>query len=327
MRIIFFGTPEYVIPVIEKLHRSFKEKNIDSAIVAVVTQRPKPVGRNKLVQFSAVDTWAHKKNIPIFFEPDDIIKNNIKADLGVLASYGKIISETVISSFPNGILNIHPSLLPKFRGASPVQASIACGEKVTGATIIKLDEELDHGPIISQFKEEISLEDTTFTLRNRLFEKSAEILATAIPAYISGKIKPKPQEHSSATFTRQIVKQDAYIPPEYLVSCFKGQSFKDKFEIPFIKDSKIRSTPANIHQFIRAMYPWPVAWTLVNLIADNKQQSAKRFKILKSHLEPTTTHNTPNTKHKLVLDEIQLEGKTPVTWRQFMQGYPQMSLN
>src|SRR5437879_3001617 len=110
-KIIFFGTPEYVIPVLESLHKHYK-------IVGVVTQPPKLVGRKQIRTFSHVDNWAHKHKIPVITSLSEVLP---EAKLGVVASYGKIIPKSVIDHFGSGILNIHPSLLPKYRGASPIQ--------------------------------------------------------------------------------------------------------------------------------------------------------------------------------------------------------------
>ncbi len=107
IKVIFFGTPDYVIPIVEKLHKNFK-------LVAVVTQPPKLVGRKQLRTFTAIDDWAHKRKIPVIV---DLGEELPVADLGVVASYGRIIPETILNHFKDGVLNIHPSLLPKYRGA------------------------------------------------------------------------------------------------------------------------------------------------------------------------------------------------------------------
>jgi methionyl-tRNA formyltransferase len=136
-----------------KEYRTIKDKGV----IAVVTQPPKPAGRDKKIEYSAVDTWAYKKDIRILRDLDmrssDTGKNLPEADLGVVAAYGKIIPKEIISHFKFGILNIHPSLLPKYRGASPTQAAIAAGETTTGVTVIKMDENMDHGPVVSSLKE------------------------------------------------------------------------------------------------------------------------------------------------------------------------------
>jgi methionyl-tRNA formyltransferase len=318
MQIVFFGTPYYVIPILESLHKEFKEHGV-SPIAAVVTQMPKPSGRQQTLQYSEVDSWAHKKDIPIYFDATKLVQEGIKADVGVLASYGEKIPEEVIGYFPKGILVVHPSLLPQFRWGSPVPAAIVTDTNPTGSTIIKMDEKWDHGPIVAQFKEEINEDDNYQTLRDRLFARSAEVLSQALPAYLNGKIKLKPQNDKEASFARMIKKEDAFIPPEILRSVLGGQWSMKKIEIKveFLNIGKlpykVRCTPSTVHNLIRAMTPWPGAWTLLRTSASEKQ--AKRLKILKSHV-------LHSASPQLVLDLVQLEGKNPVTWKQFTVGYP-----
>lgn len=305
MKIVFFGTPEYVVPVLETLHKAFKNKVDDSPVAAVVTQAPKPSGRKQELAYSPVDSWAYKKNVAKYFNPIDVVNQKITADIGILASYGAIISGEVINHFPFGILNIHPSLLPRWRGSSPVQATIIA-EDPAGATIIKIDEKLDHGQIIAQFKDEVTPTDTTESLRSRLFERSAEILTTLIPAYVSGKITPREQDHDKATFTREIKKEDAFIPAKYVRAALDGKGFRKKWEIPFIRDYSTTANAHTINNFVRAMQPWPQAWSTIKV--DGKEM---RIKLLKSHIQ----------EECLELDEVQLEGKNPVSWKQFENAY------
>lgn len=281
MKIVFFGTPEYVLPILKAIHKKFVTGPGKSPIAAVVTQSPKPVGRKQILSYSPIDKWAHERNISTFYQSSELAINNIEADLGILAAYGEIIRKEVINLFPKGILVIHPSLLPKYRGASPIQAAIASGEETTGVSIIKMDEKVDHGAIVSQFKENINQNDTTETLRARLFERSAEVITELIEPYMKGKITPREQNDAEATFTKLVTKQDGFI------------------------DLK-KIDPEDAERFIRAMSPWPSAWTLAE---------GKRIKLLKSHLEAG----------KLFLDEVQLEGKNPVKWREFETAYPQFS--
>lgn len=316
MKIIFFGTPEYVLVILETLHKTFKKRGGESPIAAVVTQPPKPTGRKKLLEYSPVDSWAHKKGVPIFFEPRKIVENNLQAEVGILASYGAIIPKEVIDFFPKGILNIHPSLLPAWRGSSPVQATIISGGKA-GVTIIKIDEKLDHGPIVAQFKEDVLSEDTSETLRRRLFERSAKVLETLIPAYVQGKITPREQDHSKATFTFEIRKEDAFIPPEFLDAALHGKTLKANWQIPFMKIDgnpyNLQPTTHNLNNFIRAMHPWPGAWSKIRI-----RNQELRIKIIKSKLSTPANQNP-----QLILEEVQLEGKNKVSWTQFKQGYPQ----
>jgi len=327
MRIVFFGTPNYVLPILESLNKTFKTKG-ESPIVAVVTQQPKPSGRKQQLEYSPIDTWAHKRKIPIFFSSLDLLKSGIKADIGTLAAYGEIIPKEVINYFPHGILNIHPSLLPEFRGASPVQAAIVTGKNQTGVSIIKMDEQLDHGPIVSQFKEDVLPDDTTATLRSRLFLRSAEVLTTLIPAYLKGKTKLKSQDHDQATITRQIKKDDAFIPSEYFNAAIEGKNIDTEWQIPFIKNYPLVPNAHCLERFIRAMHPWPVAWTTVQLNSKLKTnnplrgKNLKRLKILKAHVEELM----PNASC-LVPDIVQLEGKSEVSWQQFTSGYPNFSFS
>ena len=315
MKIVFFGTPEYVLPVLESIHKVFGVNLSKSPITAVVTQKPKPVGRKQMLMYSPVDNWAHKHKVPIYFDPRDIISEKIEADLGVLASYGNIIPKEVIKYFPYGILVIHPSLLPQFRFSSPVPAAIITDTNPTGISIIKMDEKLDHGQIVTQSKEEILPDDTYASLRDRLFAKSSKVLVSMLPAYIKGKINLKPQDDSKATFARMIGKEDAYIPPEYLNACLQGKTLKREWKIPFIKNYSLVPSAYSFERFVRAMQPWPGAWTTIRI----KNQEL-RIKILKAHLD--TKDKTPY----LVLDSVQLEGKNPVTWKQFEEGYPTATL-
>lgn len=279
MCIVFFGTPDYVLPILKALVKGYE-------IAAVVTQPPRPVGRKQFKQFSPVDDWAHKRSlatsggkrkIPVLFDFAKIPQ----ADLGVCAAYGKIIPQFVINRFKFGILNIHPSLLPQYRGASPTQTAILNNETETGVTIIRMDDQIDHGPILTQFREEILPDDTNDSLRSRLFARSAQVLVALLPAYLKGKVKEKTQDESQASSTKVIGKQDGFV------------------------DLK-KDDPVQIGRKLRALTPWPGIWTILE---------GKRLKILKAHLE----------ENKLILDEVQLEGKNPVAFKQFKEAYPQIS--
>ena len=214
------------------------------------------------------------------------LKNSLpQPDIGIVASFGALIPSDIINWPKKGLLNLHPSLLPKYRGPTPVPSALLNGEKETGLTIIKVDEEIDHGPIVAQFKEAIKPGETSESLLNRLFTLGGQVLTTILPSYLEGKIELREQDHSQATFTQKLTRESGKMD---------------------------WSKPADYQErFIRAMFPWPGAWTKVKI---NNQ--AKRLKILKAHLQ----------KKKLVLDVVQLEGKKPVTWKQFLEGYPQAKI-
>ena len=318
MKIVFFGTPEYVVPILDKLHKTFRGKIGESPIAAVFTQPPKPVGRKQQLEYSPVDKWAYKKKVKIVTEVTELLKEENRADLGIVAAFGKIIPKEVINLFPKGILNIHPSLLPKWRGASPIQATILSGDRETGVTIIKVDELMDHGPILSQFKEEVLDQDTSETLRSRLFKTASRVLITLLPAYLSGKITARRQDHSKATYTKLLKKDHGFIPPEYLEAVLNGKELNKKWPISFIKNYSLLPSAYSLERFIRAMQPWPGAWTLLHPAKRDYGGQAKRLKILKVHLEK----QLPSALC-LVPELVQLEGKNPVSWNQFRLAYPQ----
>jgi len=211
-----------------------------------------------------------------------------KPQVGILASFGAILPQKIIDSFPRGILNLHPSLLPKYRGPSPVQTAILNGDQETGLTIIKMDEEVDHGPIVAQFREKIKPDDTAATLYRRLFRAGAEILKTILPAYLEGRIKLRQQNHAQATFTQKLSRADGKI--------------------------NWRKTDPEIERQIRAFHPWPGTWTLIK---EAGRPAPQRLKILAAHLE----------KGKLIFDQVQLEGKKPVSWKQFCEGHPEAKIS
>ena len=313
MKLIFFGTPDYVISVLDAL------KSAGCEIAAVVTQPPKAVGRRGVIEPSPVAQWADKFNIQVIDKrPKDCIEEILKisAEVAILEAYGRIIPQDLIDAFPKRIINVHPSLLPKYRGASPVEGALAAGEKETGVTIIKLDNELDHGPILSQFTEPILPEDTRVTLRKRLFDKAAKILVEILPQYLEGKIQPQDQDHDKATFTTLMKKEMGFIPPEYLDAATKGDAFRGKrWKIPFVKDCFLVPSAQSLDRFIRAVNPWPGAVTNVKIMV-NGQWLIKKLKILEAHLDSSIINH-----QSLIIDSVQLEGKKPVTWKQFRQGY------
>lgn len=276
------------------------------------------------VVLNSLKNWP-KIEIKKIITPQTLLSLNLeeqeKPIVGILASFGAIIPKKVLDFPLYGILNLHPSLLPKYRGPSPVQYAILNGDSSTGLTIIKMDEKIDHGPVIAQFEEEILPQDDAETLYFRLFSGGAEALKTILFPYLEGKIFPQPQDESQATYTRKITKDDGFIPFEKLKSALKGENFPP-FEVLGFKIQ----TPAQIEKMTKAFSPWPGTWTKIKLKSpnsnvkstsssiQNKNEKWQRLKILKAHLE----------NGKLLLDLVQLEGKKPVKFKQFLEGYPQV---
>ncbi len=233
-KIIFFGTPRLSLPTLTAL----LDNNYH--IPLIVTSPDKPSGRGRKLTPSPVKEFAQLKNIPVI-QPDkltDEIIEQIKshqAEVGVVVAYGKIIPLKLIQIFPSGIINIHPSLLPRWRGASPIQSALLAGDKVTGVSIMLLDEKLDHGPILTQRQIFIDRNDYASTLTTKLFDLGAHLLVNILPLYLKGEIKPRAQDERLATFCQKISKSDAEI------------NWHDPAE--------------KIMRQIKAYDIWPVAWT------------------------------------------------------------------
>ncbi len=210
--IIFFGTSNFSIYVIEQLIARGIEPT------AIVTVPDRPAGRKMEMTASPLKEWAISRGIT-FFQFEKLKVENTAATLGLLnpdlfivASYGKIIPDSILSIPKHGCINVHPSLLPKLRGATPLQTSIMLDMQDTGVSIIQMDAEMDHGPIVAMHQEKISPWPQSYNgLEKYLAEKGADILADTLDAYISGTLKPVEQIHEDATFTKKIEKQDGLI--------------------------------------------------------------------------------------------------------------------
>lgn len=211
LKILFFGTPEFA----EKTLVILKENGFVPSLI--ITGEDKPEGRKLIITPPPVKNWAILNNIP-FIQPkklrDDSVLENIKSfgefDISIVASYGKIIPKNILEIPKQGNLNIHPSLLPKLRGPSPIQSAIL-EENETGVSIILLDEFMDHGPILAQEKTDINWPPYANVLEEKLVIQGANLLAKIIPEFTEGKIIPKEQNHEMATFCKKIDKNDALL--------------------------------------------------------------------------------------------------------------------
>ncbi len=176
-----------------------------------------------------------------------------EADLGVVAAYGRILTKDELNAPKFGCINVHPSLLPKYRGPSPIQQAILNGDKITGISIIKMDKEIDHGPIIYQDTLELSDIDNFDILSKKMFLLAAEILLQIIEDFVSGKITPQPQDHSKAVYCEKLTRESGYF------------------------DINNPPNPEALDKMIRAYYPWPGVWTkwnekIVKFLPDNMLQ-------------------------------------------------------
>lgn len=237
LRIIFFGTPDFVNPILTTIQEN-------GWLVGVVTAPNKPVGRTQEITPSKVAVVAQEFKVPIL-KPEkltDITRQlrKLKPDLYIVAAYGKIISQNILNIPKFGALNIHPSLLPKYRGASPIQNSILNGDELSGVSIIQMDVEIDHGPLVFTTEIRLSKQDNFDTLSKKMFKETATVLPDIITNFIGGKLVVKEQNHKLATFTKIIKKEDSY------------------FHIDNPPSKK------KLNRMIRAFYPWPTVWTRWN---------------------------------------------------------------
>ena len=301
INIVFFGSTAESVIVLSRLS-NLKIENWKLEIVCVVTQPPRPVGRHQELMPTQVETWAKTNNIPVLsfasnkntpwlYENEQAVIDSIqpfKADLIVSASYGQKIPMQTITDATYGGLNVHPSLLPRWRGADPTPWAIMSGDHQTGVTIITLTENFDEGKIIAQKKIPILPTDTTKTLYPKLFTLGADLLIDTISTFKGVSFQGHPQGTSPTPYARRLTKQDGFVAWDTIKQATEG---KGAIEV----DRKFR-----------ALDPWPGIWTIIN---------EKRLKILKLHLY----------EGKLVIDEVQLEGKNPTSFAQFSSAYPTTS--
>ena len=212
LRLVFMGTPPLAATVLEAL----LAENI-FAVAAVVTQPDQPKGRDLKLQPSAVKELALKKNLPVL-QPerarDETFLAQIRQlapDLIVVAAYGQILPQALLDVPRFGCLNVHTSLLPKYRGAAPIQWAILNGDAETGVTIMRMDAGLDTGPIVSEERTPIAADDDAQTLHDRLARLGGALLTRTIPDYVAGKILPHPQPAEGASYARKIKKEDGRI--------------------------------------------------------------------------------------------------------------------
>jgi methionyl-tRNA formyltransferase len=208
---VFFGTPEFALPSFKALLASRHQ------VAAVVTQPDSPQGRFMKRSPSPVKEFAKKSGIPVL-EPqrmdDPALFNALRAlapQCAVVVAYGALLPNLLLRIFPKGAINLHPSLLPQYRGAAPIPWTLIQGEKETGVTIFQLDEELDHGPILLQERVPIGEEDNALTLSQTLSQQGANALVKVLDQIKSGSVKPQPQDHSTATLAPRLQKKDGAI--------------------------------------------------------------------------------------------------------------------
>lgn len=290
MKIVFFGSSNVSIPILESLHK-------EHTILEVVTSPDAPIGRKQIMTPSPIALSAEQYSIPTVKPPK--VKNNqefldhlksIDADIFIVVSYGKILPAELLNIPRLKTVNIHFSLLPRYRGASPIQSALREGVTQTGTTIFVLDELVDHGPILAQRSLSINPDDTFISLAQKLSQMSAELLLTILPQYEFGTLHPIEQDHSNATFTTLINKDHGRI---------------------LWSDSA-----TDIYNQYRAFILWPGIWT---------QWENKKLKIIECTLHQKGEFDIQlpcGNNSDLYVQKLQLEGKNVMNAKDFRNGYP-----
>jgi len=300
MKVLFMGTPDIAASVLKAIIES------DHEVIGVVTQEDKPKGRGKSLAMPPVKEVALEHGIEVF-QPHIIKEESaiqrlreFDADIFVVAAYGKILSKEILTMPKYGCINVHASLLPKYRGAAPIQWSIIDGEKLTGVTIMQMDEGLDTGDMLYKSVVEIADNDTADSLYDKLSKCGSSLITEALDRIAEGDIHPVKQDDSKATYAKMLDKS--------------------------LGKLNFSKTAAEIERLVRGLNSWPGTYAYIN---------GKMLKVwetaltdMESNGEPGTVHSVNNGRlfvntgdKALELKSIQLEGKKRMDVKSFMLGY------
>jgi len=306
LRFAYFGTGEFAVRPLEKL------LEVGARPLVVITTPDAPAGRERKLTPSPIGIAAAAHGCAVQ-QPEKLDEafahafTKLKPDVALLADYGKIVPSRVLAIPRLGFLNIHPSLLPKYRGATPLQGALLDGTAETGVTIINMDEKIDHGPVVARQKTALRAHETAATLEKRLAALGGQMLLRTLPRYMKGNIVPVPQRDDDATFTRLLGREDGKL--------------------------SFAHSAAELERRVRAFTPWPGTYAVWKT-----PDGEKRLRILeaKAAQAPKTLGETScgtvlaeNGTLRIVTAQglleiylLQLEGKTPVTPKDFLNGYP-----
>ena len=309
LNIALFGAPDFAAAMFRHI---IENNTLPVSVQFIVTQPDRPAGREQTLTPTPVRLFAQKNKIPVFdnlkFEIFNLKLKEI--DLVLLYAYGELIPKNMLKMPHWGFWNIHPSLLPLYRGPSPITYPLLLGDKKTGVSLIQMDEELDSGPIIDQEEYCIQPTDTQEILRINLSDIGYKLFIKNIQLLLSGALQKKEQDTSKATFTRLLTKQDGFVPFPIVQEIVKDKDSVKDF-IPTIISEYFakynRSLTGNSDElfwnYYRALSSWPGLWTII--------PGEKRLKITKMELKngaPIITH-------------VQLEGKKEVDFKTFQNAY------
>lgn len=299
LRVIFMGTPDFSIPTLAEIISRGHE------VVGVYCQPPRKAGRGGKVRNTPIHQFAEQAGLPVFTpkslkKPEQIQQfKDLKADIAIVVAYGLILPKQILEACPYGCLNVHGSLLPRWRGAAPIQRAIMAGDKETGVMIMQMDEGLDTGDIL--LSEHIPIQEnmTAGELHDDMMQRGAELLGRSLDALERGSLIATPQPEQGVTYAAKIQKSETRID---------------------------LSKPVNeVHNHIRGLSPFPGAW----LELQNKKLSKERIKILRTKISQLLSEDIQIKDDQLFLNcadgaiqivELQREGKKPVKAKDFING-------
>ena len=302
LRVVFFGTPAFAVPTLEALLAS------RHPVVGVVTQPDRPRGRGRRVSDSPVKAVAVAAGLPVI-QPDRLRDPAVfdtlrewRPDLGVVAAYGKLIPEDVLTLPRHGMINVHASLLPRYRGAAPIHRAVIGGEAETGVTIMRVEKMLDAGPILARTARPIDPNETSDVVEPDLARLGATLLVEVVEQIAAGTVQQELQDVTLCSYAPKLTKDEGLID----------------WTLP----------ASDVHNRVRGLYPWPHAYTYL---------AGTRIIVLETRVEDATAEAPPGTvvdvtrdaihvatgRHgRVAIARVQLQGGRPLTVREFLAGHP-----
>lgn len=305
LNLVYIGSPVFSAQVLTRILNELKDSVV---VTAVLTQPDRPVGRKQVLTQTPVKEVASVHGIPVYVDSNDTRVQSLLAscDLALLYAYGLILNEKMLKLPRWGFWNIHPSLLPTYRGTSPIAYALLMGDAKTGVSLMEMDSRMDHGPILAQKEYSIQAGDTRTLLENRLSDIGYEIFKLNIQLLSNGLLHKSDQNNSKATFTRLLTKKDGYIPYAVFKKMIRGMELAKEDTPSIVAEYYEKYKPFSTLDFrlstfhlYRGLSPWPGVWTIL--------PNEKRLKITGMEI----------LNGKPVITRVQLEGKKEVTIKDF----------
>lgn len=307
LRIAYFGTPQFSADFLEKI---LTDKDLPIEVAFVVTQPDRRVGREQVLTPTPVKVIAQKYNIPIL--DVGIIEALRGIDLAVLYAYGEILPPEVLEAPKRGFLNIHLSLLPRYRGVSPTAFPIILGDNYSGVSLMKIDNKIDHGPLYAQARFKIDPKMDRSLLEGRLTALAFDLFPTVLKRWGSGHLSE--QDDAQATYTIKLHKNHGFLPFDLVKRLIKHEEIIPADLPQLIAEYCVKNnlslpkpSPLFFYNLFRGLHPWPGLWTFVQIKNEQKRLKLTEISFDNNHFS---------------IQKVQLEGKKEVDFKTFMKAYP-----